>query len=52
MIFRLPGGPQMVAGGTSGATSGVQGMVHLSVLEEVIMWVSAHFSICKLCAAP
>ena len=53
MIFRVPGGDaQMVAGGTSGAGSGVQGIVHVSMLEEVIMWVLAHFSICRLCAAP
>ena len=29
----------MVAGGTSGDPSGTVGIVHFSVLEEVIMWV-------------
>ena len=33
-------------------TSGSVGILHFSLLEEVVMWVSAHFSICKLCAAP
>ena len=52
MVLRLPGGPQMFAGGTSADPSGTVGIVHLSVLEEVIMWVLARFSICRLCAAP
>ena len=34
------------------APSGVQGIVHVSMLEEVIKWVLAGFSICRLCAAP
>ena len=32
--------------------SGVLGILHLSVLEEVIMWVLVRFSIFRLCAAP
>lgn len=32
--------------------SGVVGIVHFSVLEEVIVWVLASFSIFRLCAAP
>ena len=42
----------MVAGGRGTDPSGVQGIVHVSMLEEVIMWVLARFSICRLCAAP
>ena len=42
----------MVDGGKGGAPSGGVGIVHLSMLEEVSMWVLARFSICKLCAAP
>ena len=42
----------MVAGGRGAAPSGTVGIVHFSVLEEVIIWVLARFSICRLCAAP
>ena len=35
-----------------GASSGVLGILHFSLLEEVIMWVLARFSKCRLCAAP
>ena len=52
MIFRLPGGPPNGDGGQGADPSGVLGIVHLSMLEEVIMWVLARFSICRLCAAP
>ena len=51
MLFRLPGeGPKWSAAARAGG-SGTVGIVHFSVLEEVIMWVLAHFSICRLCAA-
>ena len=39
-------------GGGGGAGSGVLGITHLGMLEEVIMWVLARFSIFRLCAAP
>ena len=32
--------------------SGTVGILHFSMLEEVIMWVLAHFSIFSVCAAP
>ena len=38
------------AGGA--APSGGVGILHFSVLEEVIVWVLASFSIFRLCAAP
>ena len=34
------------------APSGSVGILHFSLLEEVIMWVLARFSIFRLCAAP
>ena len=52
MIFRLPGGPQMKHPAVGAAPSGTVGILHFSLLEEVIMWVLARFSICRLCAAP
>ena len=52
MIFRRPGGEAQMAAVARAATSGSVGIVHFSVLEEVIMWVLARFSICRLCAAP
>ena len=52
MIFKLPEGGANEQPAARAGTSGVQGIVHLSMLEEVIMWVLAHFSICRLCAAP
>ena len=45
MIFWLPGGTPNEAPGGGGGTSGTVGILHFSVLEEVIMWVLAHFSI-------
>ena len=51
MIFRLPGGGAKWRRRQGGRTSGTVGILHFSVLEEVIMWVLAHFSICRLCAA-
>ena len=44
MIFRLPGGTPNGAPGGKGRTSGTVGILHFSVLEEVIMWVLARFS--------
>ena len=41
----------MAAAARAGGSGGV-GIVHLSMLEEVIMWVLAHFSIFSVCAAP
>ena len=52
MIFRLPGGTPNGASAVGAGTSGSVGILHFSVLEEVITWVLAHFSICRLCAAP
>jgi len=52
MIFRLPGGGPKWSAAARAATSGTVGILHFSVLEEVIMWVLAHFSICRLCTAP
>ena len=52
MTFRLARGTPNGHPPSRGATSGSVGIVHLSVLEEVIMWVSAHFTVYKLCAAP
>ena len=39
MIFRRPQGDPKWAAGGKGGTSGVQGILHFSLLEEVIMWV-------------
>ena len=52
MIFRLLGGTPNGHPAVGAGNSGTVGILHLSVLEEVIMWVLAHFSICRLCAAP
>ena len=52
MTFRLPGGAPNEHPAVGGAGSGIVGIVHVSMLEEVIMWVLARFSICRLCAAP
>ena len=52
ITFTLPGGTPNGPPAGKGGTSGSVGILHFDVLEEVIMWVSAHFSICRLCAAP
>ena len=44
--------PKWEVGGGGGAPSGSVGITHLGMLEEVIMWVLARFSKCRLCAAP
>ena len=51
---RSPPPPQKGFGGGGGppGRSGVVGILHFSVLEEVIVWVLASFSIFRLCAAP
>ena len=52
MIFKLPGGGANEQPAARAGNSGSVGILHFSMLEEVIMWVLAHFSICRLCAAP
>ena len=52
MIFRRPGGDPNEQPAARADPSGTVGILHFSVLEEVIMWVLARFSICRLCAAP
>ena len=44
--------PKWEVCGGGAASSGTVGILHFSVLEEVIMWVLARFSKCRLCAAP
>ena len=44
MIFRLPGGTPNGASAVGAGTSGSVGILHFSLLEEVIMWVSAFAS--------
>ena len=43
--------PKWGVGGKGGG-SGTVGILHFSVLEEVIVWVLASFGKCRLCAAP
>ena len=38
MIFRLPGGDAQWAPAAKADPSGTVGILHFSVLEEVIMW--------------
>ena len=44
MIFRLPGGTPNEQPAARGAGSGGVGILHFSMLEEVIVWVLARFS--------
>ena len=49
---RLPPLKKNGASAARAGSSGGVGIVHFSVLEEVIVWVLASFSIFRLCAAP